>query len=77
MQANATNCHSKIEVPLVMTEQLFNALKAIETVASGTMKVCGRPEGQSVDRRNDMALRLGPYLSGGPGPGPRAVQKPS
>ena len=42
-----------------MTEQLFNALKAIETVASGTMKVYGLPEGQGLDRRNDMTLACG------------------
>ena len=64
-----------------MTEQLFNALKAIETLVSGTMKVYGLPEGQGLDRRNDIGpyLWLGPYHSGGPapGPGPRAVHKPS
>ena len=39
-----------------MTEQLFNALKAIETLASGTIKVYGLPSGQGLDCRNDMAL---------------------
>ena len=39
-----------------MTEQLFNALKAIETLASGTMKVYGLTLGQGLDCRNDMAL---------------------
>ena len=39
-----------------MTEQLFNALKAIETLASGTMKVYGLPSGQGLDHRNYMAL---------------------
>ena len=42
-----------------MTEQLFNALKAIETLASGTMKVYGLPSGQGLDRRNNMALACG------------------
>ena len=37
-----------------MTKQ-FNALKAIATFASGTMKVYGLPKGQGLDRRNDMA----------------------
>ena len=62
-----------------MTEKLFNAVKAIETLASGTMKVYGLAKGQGLDRRNDMAraLRLGPYHSGGPCPGPRPVHKPS
>ena len=60
-----------------MTEQLFNAIKATETLASGTMKVYGLPSGQELDRRNDMARRLGPYHSGGLGPGPRAFHKPS
>ena len=40
-----------------MTEQLFNALKAIESLASGTMKVYGLPSGQSLDRRT-LALGL-------------------
>ena len=35
-----------------MIEQLFNALKAIETLASGTMKVYGLPSGQGLDHRN-------------------------
>ena len=39
-----------------MTEQLFSALKAIEALAEGTMKVYGHPLGQSLDRRNDKAL---------------------
>ena len=33
-----------------MTEQLFNALKPIETLASGTMKVYGLSSGQGLDR---------------------------
>ena len=41
------------EIHRVMTEQLFNAPKAIETLASGTMKVYGL--GKGLDRRNDMA----------------------
>ena len=32
-----------------------NALKAIEILASGKIKVYGLPEGQGLDRRNDMA----------------------
>ena len=47
-----------------MTEQLFNALKAVETVASGTMKVYGLPSGQGLDRRSDMALACGSRGSG-------------
>ena len=39
-----------------MTEQLFNALKAIEILASGTMKVYGLLGGRGLVRRNDMAL---------------------
>ena len=42
-----------------MTEQLFSALKAIETLASGTMKVYGLPSGQGHDSRNDMARAAG------------------
>ena len=44
MQVNVTSCYSKSEVP----EQLFNALKAIEILAEGTMKV------------NITEVRLGP-----------------
>ena len=80
VQINATRYHSNFEIHSVVTEQLFNALKAIETLAEGTMKVYGRPEDQGLDRCNDIAqacLRLGPYHSGSPGPGPRAVHKPS
>ena len=58
------------EIHRVMTEQLFNAPKAIETLASGTMNVYG--PGKGLDRRNDMA-----WASGGPGPGPREVPIPS
>ena len=54
-----------------MAEQLLNALKAIKTLASGTMKVYGLPIGQGLDCRNDMAQACGP------GPGPWAVHKPS
>ena len=63
VQVNGASSQSKFEVNHVMAEKLFNALKAIETLASGAMKVYG--------------LRLGLYHSGGPGPGPRAVHKPS
>ena len=42
-----------------MTEQLFNALKAIETLALGTMKVNGLPSDQGLDRWNDMAQAAG------------------
>ena len=45
--------NSKFEVNRVMTEQLFNALKALETLALGTMKVYRLPSGQGLDRRND------------------------
>ena len=37
-----------------MAVELFNALKAIETLALDTMKVYGLPSGQGLDRRNDM-----------------------
>ena len=47
------------EVHRVMTEQLFNALKAIETLALGTMKVYGLPSVQGLDRWNDMARAAG------------------
>ena len=40
-------------------EQLFNALKTIETLASGTMKFYGLPSGQGLARRNDMARAAG------------------
>ena len=36
-----------------MTEQLFNALKPIETIYSGAMKIYGLPSGQGLDRWND------------------------
>ena len=39
-----------------MTEWLLNAQKAIKTLASGTMKVYGLPQGQGLDHRNDMTL---------------------
>ena len=39
-----------------MAELLFNALKAIVTSASGTMKIYGLPSGQGLDRLVDMAL---------------------
>ena len=42
-----------------MTDQLFNALKAIETLASGMMKVYGLPSGQGLDCWNDMARAAG------------------
>ena len=55
MQVNAISYHSNFEIHRVVTEQLFSALKAIETLAEGTVKIYGRPEGQDLDRRNDMA----------------------
>ena len=54
MQVNAGSCHLKFEVNQVMAEKLFNALNAIETLASGTMKVYGLPSGQG--HWNDMAI---------------------
>ena len=42
-----------------MAEQLFNALTALETLASGTMKVYGLPLGQGLGRLNDMARIAG------------------
>ena len=39
-----------------MTDQLFNAIKAIETLGSGDMKVYGLPSDQGLDRRIDMTL---------------------
>ena len=39
-----------------MTEQLFNALKAIETLASGAMKVYALPSGKGLGIRNDMVI---------------------
>ena len=41
-----------------MTEQLFNALKAIETLAEGTMKVYRLPSAHGLDHWN-MALSYG------------------
>ena len=38
---------------------MFNALKAIETNASGTIKDYGLPLGQGLDLRADMALAYG------------------
>ena len=46
----------------IMTEQLFNALIAIETSASGMMKVYELPSGQGLDRWNDMARAAGVSL---------------
>ena len=48
VQVNVTSCHSNFEIHHVMTEQLFNALKAIETSASDTMKVYGLPSVQAL-----------------------------
>ena len=48
-QVNAISCHSKFEVNLVMTEQLFNALKAIEILALDMMKVYGLPSVPSIN----------------------------
>ena len=45
-----------------MAEQLFNALKAIETLASGTMTVYGLSSGQGPYRRNDMALACSGHI---------------
>ena len=53
VQVDATSCHSNWDSSCY--EQLFNALKAIETLASGIMKVSGLPTGQRLDLRNDMA----------------------
>ena len=36
-----------------ITEMLFNALNAIETLSSGTIKVCGLSSDQDMDRRID------------------------
>ena len=65
MQVNVTSCQSKFEVHWVMTEKLFNALKAIETLALGTMKVYGRPMGQGLD-----CPRARAWTAGMSGPGP-------
>ena len=46
---NVISCQSKFEVHQIMTEKLFNALKAKETLASGTMKVNGLPSGLGLD----------------------------
>ena len=56
VQVNAASCGSKFEVHHVMAEQLFNALKAIETQASGTMKLYGLPLHKGLNHRNYMAL---------------------
>ena len=52
---------SVFEIQRVLTEKLFDALKAIETLAEGTMKVYGLSDGQGKDqdRQNDMALTCG------------------
>ena len=42
-----------------MTEQLFNALKAKKSIASGRMKVYGLPSAQGLDRRNNMTRAAG------------------
>ena len=42
VQVDATSCHLNFEIHRIMIEQLFNALKAIETLAEGTMD-CPRP----------------------------------
>ena len=39
VQVNVASCHTKLEVN--QAEKLFNALKAIETLASGAMMVYG------------------------------------
>ena len=52
-----------------MAEQLLHALKAIETLFSGAMKVYEQPSGQGLDRRNDMAFVCGS--------GHQAVSEPS
>ena len=48
-----------MEIRRVMTEQLISALKVIETLVLGTMKVYGLPSGQGLDSLNDMALACG------------------
>ena len=73
VQVNAISCHSTFDVHQVMTEQLFNAIKAIKTLASGAMKVCGVDCLQA--RRPGPGF--GPYHSGSPGPDPLRVHKPS
>ena len=55
VQENTTN--SKQEVHFVITEQLFNALKAIETSSSDAMKVYGLPESINLH----IAFSLGYY----------------
>ena len=52
VQVNATSCQSKFEVHRVMTD----ALAAIETVASGTMKVYGLPSGHIIPAVQALAL---------------------
>ena len=42
-----------------MAELLFNTLKAIVTLALGTMKVYALPSGQGLDRWIDMAWATG------------------
>ena len=46
-----------------MTEQLFNALKAIETLALGAVEVYGVPSGQGLGQSINLhsALSLGYY----------------
>ena len=38
-EVNELSCQSKFEVHSIMVEQLFNALKATETLASDNIKV--------------------------------------
>ena len=47
------------EICHVITDQLFNALKAIETLALGTIEVYGLSSGQGLDRPIVMALACG------------------
>ena len=56
-----------IEAFEVRREQFFNALKAIETLAEGTINVYGLPEGHGLDRRNDMSQAAWNNIGSGPG----------
>ena len=43
MRVDVSSCHSSFEIHRVLTEQLFSARKAIETLAESTLKVYGLP----------------------------------
>ena len=60
-QVYATSCHSNFEIHRVMTEQLLNALKAIETLALDMMKVYGLPVARAISFRLSR-----PWPSGSP-----------